>query len=762
MGKLFHFLQQMYDELLKGRPLAKDSRSYAALLDPLIASQHLSTETNESPTEKCLSSSEAPRSGDSSALASLSHEINTEPDATENVNRPREITLLQLTLMEMVITKARNPRMEAGMKMTYLDIVRTLVKEASIDPKLIFLLRTPDKLMSHIACKTLVSLVHFQLRDEGSLNSSWLAFCSETLSGFPSSSWAVECLWTLTNTVREILKDETLDQGGELEKLFSPLDGILEGFYHCALSQGPDLPEGILASAKHTNSLSGFLDLLELLAASRSRTAVPFACQRMLFLNVADALGLITSPVHAFIKKKSVVLLKRCILCKAGEDLVRGKAPPSFPQDPHLHEDRVVFSNTVLQFVDSGWLNWLSVGEKAAYFGGSQVRPEFDTCGGLDDVFLRALSLVLLKALETRVLNSTSEYEAQVLLESVLCPLLSFLKRHLSCSAHSFEHPCMWLSKLFIDQDDDLFEAAKALLSVHLQCKRFWPEAASPSRLPSDQIWNASTHRNGCNPHCIFFFLLQSIVFDATVLLDFLISSETCFLEYLVRYLKLLIEDWHHFANVSEGLKPATSRGPCFSSKDLFCQEENSCQPQVNAESALRNPESRLPFLTSSESCAVVQQFDHRAVKPNRPSSLRGSDNTSSLQGVQRLVDYESSEDSEIEEACWADGAQTPLSNQACSDVTTSTDGLAEISECDTTPEHKDFTVSPCSQPQVSPDDPILAEGLLWKSVKCLQELQRSVSRLHRRNLFPYNPAALLKLLSRFDTISRACKSVDT
>ncbi|KAL8197484.1 UNVERIFIED_CONTAM: hypothetical protein K2H54_026487 [Gekko kuhli] len=376
--------------------------------------------------------------------------------------------------MEMMIIKVQNPGLEAGMRQKYLDIVRTLVKEASVDTKLISLLRTPDQLMSHMACKSLVSLVHFQLREEGSLNSSWLTFCSETLSGFPSGGWTAECLWTLTNAVRKILKDESSVRGGELKKLFSPLDGILEGFCRHVLSQASDLPEGRLPSSKHMNSLSGFLDLLELLVASRSQTAASFACQRMLFLNVAYVLGLTTSPVHTFIKKKSMVLLKRCILCKAGEDLVMGKVPPSSLQDPHLDEDRIVFSNTVLQFVDSGWLNRLFDGEKVARFGASQVRPGLDICGGLDDVFLRALSLVLLKALETKVQNSTSECEAQVLLESVMCPLLSFLKNDLRSSpcAHPFKHPCTWLSKLFIEQDDDMFEAAKALLSVHLQFKR--------------------------------------------------------------------------------------------------------------------------------------------------------------------------------------------------------------------------------------------------------------------------------------------------
>ncbi|XP_077173397.1 protein Lines homolog 1 isoform X2 [Paroedura picta] len=582
----------------------------------------------------------------------------------------------------------------------------------------------------------------------GSWNNSWLMFCWETLSGFPSSTWTAECLWTLTNTVREILKDDSVDKGGELKKLFSPLDGLLERFYHRILSQASALPDGVLASAECTNNLSGFLDFLELLVASRSQTAVASACQRMLFLYAAEVLALTTSPVHAFVKKKSVVLLKRCVLCRAGEDLVTGKVPPSSLRDPHLDEDRVVFANAVLQFVESGWLSRAFVGEKAARFAGSPARPELEICRGPDDVSLRALSLILLKALEIGVQNSTSEREAQALLESVMGPLLSFLKNHLGAAprGHPSDHPCAWLSKLFIEQDDDMFEAAKALLRVHLQFKRSWPKAARPPCLSEAQIWTAPTHRHGCNPHCIFLFLLQSVAFDASVLLDFLISSETCFLEYLVRYLKLLAEDWHCFAAISECLEPTTSGSPSFSSK-------NSSLSQVNAESALGDPED---LLTSSENSTAVRQFDNRAVKPGRLSSLRESNNTSSRESAQRLVDYDSSEDSEIEEVCLADRVQTPLNTQACS-----TEGLAEIMECDTAPPGtKDLTVLPPSWSQTSPGHPMLAEGLLWKSVKCLQELHKSVSRLHRRNLFPYNPAALLKLLGRVDAVCTACKSM--
>lgn len=56
-------------------------------------------------------------------------------------------------------------------------------------------------------------------------------------------------------------------------------------------------------------------------------------------------------------------------------------------------------------------------------------------------------------------------------LESIMHPLLAFLKSHVG-SSHASEHPCAWLSTLFIEQDDDMLEAAKTLLTVHLKFER--------------------------------------------------------------------------------------------------------------------------------------------------------------------------------------------------------------------------------------------------------------------------------------------------
>lgn len=66
---------------------------------------------------------------------------------------------------------------------------------------------------------------------------------------------------------------------------------------------------------------------------------------------------------------------------------------------------------------------------------------------------------------------------------------------------------------------------------------------------------------SGYNPHCHFVLLLESVSFDHSFLLDLLISSETCFLEYFVQYLKCLLADWQGFALTCGRLKNPAS--PC-------------------------------------------------------------------------------------------------------------------------------------------------------------------------------------------------------
>lgn len=60
----------------------------------------------------------------------------------------------------------------------------------------------------------------------------------------------------------------------------------------------------------------------------------------------------------------------------------------------------------------------------------------------------------------------------EVDLQKFMSELLTFLKPHLQPSLQ-LHNPCEWLSRVFIEQDDDMLEAAKASLSIYLQVTRF-------------------------------------------------------------------------------------------------------------------------------------------------------------------------------------------------------------------------------------------------------------------------------------------------
>ncbi|XP_062498740.1 protein Lines homolog 1 [Pezoporus occidentalis] len=402
-------LQQMYKDVLVGIPLTKESHHYTSLLNPCVEQ---SAEGDESCHRMHLSSTNG---------GIGSHQDTEMPGAvvttTDDVSNsfanlsssfcPREVMLLQLTLIKMMAAKAESRETEFSMRQKYCEIVVLLLKEAKIDSKLVCLLGSCDQLLSHMASRSLASLVYFQLKEENTLNVTWLTFSLKTLSGFSVNTRVAQCLWTLTAIVKDILKDKALPKAGIFKKLLAPLDAVLEGFYNSILFHRFDSHHYASPYSEDTNTLVSFIDLLEALLASRIELE-PLRCQRILFLKVSHVLDVISSPVHYLIKKKLILLLKKCVLYKPRED---AKCGSLFFQTPSLHEDMLALSNAVLQLVDLTWLNQIPLSEKASYFGGSEAAPGGSTPGGPDQTVLRALSLVVLKALEFKFENSTTETE---------------------------------------------------------------------------------------------------------------------------------------------------------------------------------------------------------------------------------------------------------------------------------------------------------------------------------------------------------------
>ncbi|XP_026712143.1 protein Lines homolog 1 [Athene cunicularia] len=756
-------LQQMYKDVLVGIPLAKESHHYTSLLNLCVEQ---SPERDESCNWMHLPSTNGGiRSHQDTDMSDVVvPETEDISNSFANMNSsfcPREVMLLQLTLIKMMVAKAESQEIEFSARQKYCEIFVLLLKEAKIDSKLICLLGSSDQLLSHMASKSLASLVYFQLKEENALNVTWLTFSLKTLSGFPVSTQVAECLWTLTTIIKDILKDEVLPKAGILTKLLAPLDAVLEGFYSSILFHHFDSHHYTSPYSEAANNLISFIDLLEALLASRIELELPLRCQRVLFLKVSYILNLISSSIHYLIKKKFIMLLKKCVLYKSREDAKSGSL---FLQTPSLYEDMLALSNSVLQVVNLPWLTKIPLCEKASYFGGSEAAPGDDTPGSSDQTVLRALSLVVLKALEFKFQNSATEAEIKGDFQSSMSQLLIFWRSHRMSSpqSHPVVHHCEWLSLIFIEQDDDMWEAAKALLLIYLKFDRLRHDAADNLSQKEEETWNFLTHASGYNPHCIFLFFLEKIAFDSTVLLDFLISSETCFLEYLVRYLKLLRKDWHQFVDVCNHFDTKHSMFQPMSSVKLPHQGKQIRMSDESLQNACCEPEPQTPIsLAASYNYLVftTEQGDNEVAESNQSNSLICNDSTSLLGSLQSLVSYDSSEDSELEsdvKECLVNTKQVPFNNEGETRIrATGCSHTVDTLKSEVLPlKQKGSNTSSCLTCMASSDSIVPLRIMLCKSTKCLEELQKAISRLQRRNLFPYNPSALLKLLSHIEKIS--------
>ncbi|XP_050656097.1 protein Lines homolog 1 isoform X3 [Macaca thibetana thibetana] len=445
-----------------------------------------------------------------------------------------------------------------------------------------------------------------------------------------------------------------------------------------------------------------------------------------------------------------------CSQKTVGEDLCRGSVPPLMPPDRHVAMDMLALANAVLQAVNLGLLKTLSVDGKHSFFGGDEVQPGCEHIASPDHVILRAASLVIMKSLEIKFQNCSSASEMKVDLQRFMSELLTFLKPHLQPSLQ-LHNPCKWLSRVFIEQDDDMLEAAKASLGIYLTLTRGCE--ATESLTQGKEMWDHHTHENGYNPHCIFLFFLKNIGFDSTVLLDFLISSETCFLEYFVRYLKLLQKDWDNFFTICNNFDATESK------YDISICD---CVPSlVQDQSTNRTIPHHLTAPHSHiDVCTRHSWASDAPSEPLKAMMSKGTDTmcTSSLsspRASQSLVDYDSSDDSEVEstDQCLANSKQTSLHQQATMEIQDA---------AGTSRDKEEFSLEPPSRPlflkefdtafsfdcEVAPNDVVSEVGIFYTIVKCFQELQDAICRLQKKNLFPYNPTALLKLLKYIEVIS--------
>lgn len=145
--------------------------------------------------------------------------------------------------------------------------------------------------------------------------------------------------------------------------------------------------------------------------------------------------------------------------------------------------------------------------------------------------------------------NSSTDYEAyentmqiERATRDVLKKLIDFMKNKLN--HHPETHFSKMVAHLFSDQDDCLIEAMICIVDT---TTAFLPRHPFANSFAGSNRNQFITLINMLNPVYSFLELLELISFKSEVLLDFLISEETCFLWYLIRFLKYIRSDWNTF-----------------------------------------------------------------------------------------------------------------------------------------------------------------------------------------------------------------------
>lgn len=171
----------------------------------------------------------------------------------------------------------------------------------------------------------------------------------------------------------------------------------------------------------------------------------------------------------------------------------------------------------------------------------------------IDKTFLRSMVLLVLKSVAVSVRemrsdssdssidsNDTEAYADFRTIAQTMRPVLkkidTFAKNKLQL--HPEYHFSKTLVKLFIEQDDHLVEAMVCTLDVAIGFTIHSTSGDEPAFAELIRL---------LNPVYTFLEFLNATSMSHSLLLNYLISNETCFLLYFLRFLKYITKDWWHF-----------------------------------------------------------------------------------------------------------------------------------------------------------------------------------------------------------------------
>ncbi|XP_018548178.1 protein Lines homolog 1 isoform X1 [Lates calcarifer] len=657
---------------------------------------------------------------------------------------PMELTCISLTLVDKMI-HLRSQSQPPEVSVFCAELLRVLFQDMDLMSQLVHQFQNEDQIISHLAAKSVSTCAVYHLHKSGTISPVWHQKCVQAFHSSPPGAELDACLWSLTEVLKRLLKAADPEI---LERLLAAFDSSLSAL--CSKFLPEERKEETQCLVDFTSSSRSWgttfcllLDLLEALTASTSICGAGLRSQRLTHIHSSALLTTISSTSEYFVKKRALLLLKRAVLQKAGEDWALGEVPSTVMKHEDFSSDMNMLAQTVLTAVDANWLQSVQV-ESASFFGGTRhIRG--DEGQKPDCVMLRAVSLLLLKSMELHIQTAgrTAGVDSSIEVHGYLQSLWSFLGR---CSLHLMEvtHSCSWVSLLFGEQDDDMTEAAKALLSIFLHHRLC-------SGLDEFAVLEAACS-SGCNPHCHFLLLLQSISFDHSILLDFLISAETCFLEYFVRYLKYLRSDWQGFTAACERV----------------CMSGCHFSPQ---ESITPGDMSALKYKGAS---------DHNEFSSCvQPTGVLPVERIGAIAGL-CLVEYDSSDESDpgSMETSEVEPGVCVCQKSQCTDLDVkqgnsgppvftgqkqyeSSESTGLLRETNSTLEGGPGGLSlPLLQSKktlstnMAPLSGHVTGETSARAVLCLSELREVVTRLQTKKLFPYNPSSLLKLLVQVENCS--------
>uniref|UniRef100_A0A8D3AVY5 Ceramide synthase 3a n=1 Tax=Scophthalmus maximus TaxID=52904 RepID=A0A8D3AVY5_SCOMX len=340
-----------------------------------------------------------------------------------------ELTCVSVTLVG-IVTSLTSEGQPAELVRYCRDTLAVLFQDLDLMTQLVHHFQTEDQIISHLAAKSVSTYVVHHLLESATVSPVWQQKC---VQAFHSSSPGQEldgCLWSLTDVLKRLLQAAHQEILGKIVAAFEPsLRALCSKFLPEEKQRGMDFT----SCDRWGTTFCLLLDLLEALAASSVICGAGLKSPRLVHIHSSALLTTISCSPEYFVKKRALLLLKRAVLQKAGEDWASGESVQV---------------------------------ESASFFGGNKHSD-----GGQkpDCVMLRAVSLLILKSTELHIQapGITAGVDSAPDVYGYLQSLWGFLRQ---CSVHLMEvkHLCSWVSLLFGEQDDDMMEAAKASLFIFL------------------------------------------------------------------------------------------------------------------------------------------------------------------------------------------------------------------------------------------------------------------------------------------------------